>query len=263
MEYIKYLRTLATMKYITIAFKQLWGVWFYINLVFWFFILFPIFYVTLSYEKLYPWAHRTRRIWGGLIQIFSLQLWRVKYTSPIDLKNKNYILCSNHTSYLDIPMMCLTIPGYFNFMGKAELTKIPLFGRFFRTIDIAVNRKSIRDSYRAFKLAKEHIATGASIVIFPEGGIPESAPTMRKFKAGAFKIALQLGVPVLPITFIDNWHLLPDDGKYRAKPGIARAIVHEPMEVLQLTEEDLEAFAEKIYNTINGPLLENGMVKSE
>ena len=248
------------MKYLTIVFKQLWGVWFYLNIAVWFFVFFPVFFITLSFEKLYPIAHHTRRIWGAILQTLVLQWWNIRYKVPVDFNKQHYIICSNHASYLDIPMMCLSIPCYFNFMAKAELSKIPLFGRFFRTIDIAVNRKNARDSYRAFELAKKHLATGASIVIFPEGGIPDSTPVMKKFKPGAFKIALDLGVPVLPVTFIDNWRLLPDDGKYRAMPGFARAIVHEPMSVEGITEDDLGAFAEKLYNTINGPLIEHGVV---
>lgn len=250
------------MKYLSIAFRQVWGCWFYLNIGIWFFVLFPLFTITLSFEKLYPIAHHARRFWAGILQIAALQWWKVTYKEPIDFKNQHYILCSNHASYLDIPMMCLSIPGYFNYMAKAELGKIPLFGRFFRTMDIAVNRKSKRDSYKAFEMAKKHLANGASIVIFPEGGIPDSVPVMRKFKPGVFKIALQLGVPVIPITFIDNWRLLPDDGKFRAQPGRARAIVHEPMTVEGLTEENLEAFSEKLYNTINGPLIEYGVVKA-
>src|SRR5262249_53448228 len=156
----------------------------------------------LSFERLYPLAHATRRFWGGILQILCLQWWRVTYTTKINFRKQHFILCSNHSSYLDIPMMCLTIPGYFNYMAKAELAKVPLFGRFFRTIDISVNRKSVRDSYRAYELAKQHLAKGASIVIFPEGTISTQAPVMKKFKAGAFKIALELGIPVLPITFI-------------------------------------------------------------
>ncbi len=249
------------MKYLIIIFKQIWGLWFYFNIAFWFFILFPVFVISLSFEKLYPLAHRTRRLWGALLQGFSLQWWHVKYKVPIDFKKSHFIICSNHSSYLDIPMMCLSVPGYFNFMAKAELSKIPLFGRFFRTIDIAVNRKSVRDSYRAFELAKKHLATGASMVIFPEGSIPDSTPVMKKFKPGVFKIALELGIPVLPITFIDNWRLLPDDGKFRAMPGISRAIVHQPMDMTGLTEDDLGSYAEKLYNIINGPLIEFGVVK--
>ncbi len=251
------------MKYLTIAFKQLWGFWFYLNLFIWFFILLPVFFIALSFEKWYPIAHHTRRFWSGILQIVSMQWWDIKFKVPINFKEQHYIICSNHTSYLDIPMMCLTIPGYFNFMAKAELGNIPLFGRFFRTIDIAVNRKSARDSYRAFELAKKHLATGASIVIFPEGGIPDSSPVMRKFKPGVFKIALQLGVPVLPVTFVDNWRLLPDDGKYRALPGITRAVVHKPIDVTGLTDDDLAALAEELYNTINGPLIEHGVVTAQ
>ena len=174
------------MNYLKIAFKQLWGFWFYLNIAIWYIVLFPIFFVTLSFEKLYPIAHHTRRFWGGILQILTLQWWHVTYKVPIDFKKQHYILCSNHTSYLDIPMMSLTIPGYFNFMAKAELATIPFFGRFFRTIDISVNRKSKRDSYKAFLMAKKHLAKGASIVIFPEGRIPDNPPVMIKFKPGAF-----------------------------------------------------------------------------
>jgi 1-acyl-sn-glycerol-3-phosphate acyltransferase len=249
------------MKYISIAFRQLWGAWFYLIMASWFFILLPVFAVTLSYERLYPIAHHARRFWGIMLQTLSLQFWIIKYKVKVDFK-KHYIICCNHTSYLDIPMVCLAVPAYFNFMAKQELEKIPIFGRFFRTIDIAVNRKSVRDSFRAFELARDHVSKGASIVIFPEGTIPVTAPVMKKFKPGAFRIAMELGVQVLPITFLDNWRLLPDDGKFRALPGITRAIVHAPIDTKGLDESNLTAFAELIFNTINQPLIDEGIVAS-
>lgn len=245
------------------VFKKIWGFWFYFNLAIWFFVLFPVFALSLSFESLYPLAHQTRRLWGKLLQIFSLQFWSVKYEKKIDFKRQHYILCSNHTSYLDISMMCQSIPGYFNYMGKAELEKIPLFGRFFRTIDIAVDRKSLRSSYRAFQKAKAHISRGGSIVVYPEGTIPDSAPVMKKFKPGAFKMAVDLGVPILPITFLDNWRLLPDDGKYMGRPGLARAIIHAPIQTKGLTEDDLEALSKQVYDAINAPLIAEGIVKEK
>jgi 1-acyl-sn-glycerol-3-phosphate acyltransferase len=247
------------MKYLGIAFRQIWGAWFYLNLAAWFFILLPVFAITLSFERLYPIAHHTRRFWGTVLQVLSLQFWTIKYKAKIDFK-KHYIICSNHTSYLDIPMVCHAVPAYFSFMAKEELAKLPLFGRFFRTIDISVNRKSVRDSFRAFEVAREHVAKGASIVIFPEGTIPLTAPVMKKFKPGAFRIAAELGVPVLPITFLDNWRLLPDDGKFRALPGIVRAVVHAPIETKGLDESSLAAFSELVYKTINQPLIDDGIV---
>jgi 1-acyl-sn-glycerol-3-phosphate acyltransferase len=142
-------------------------------------------------------------------------------------------------------------------MGKAELMKVPLFGRFFQKMNIPVNRKSKFDSHRAYLRAANDIDKGISITLFPEGTIHHNAPLMARFKNGPFRLAIQKQIPIVPVTFLDNWWILPDDyPKKIGKPGIAKVIIHEPVPTTGMTEDDLEKLKSRVYTIINEPLVE-------
>lgn len=80
---------------------------------------------------------------------------------------------------------------------------------------------------------------------------------MGRFKNGPFKLAIENQVPIVPITFMNNWLLLPDDFQNRiGHPGIARVIIHEPIPTTGMTENDLEGLKEKVYQVINRPIEE-------
>jgi 1-acyl-sn-glycerol-3-phosphate acyltransferase len=125
-------------------------------------------------------------------------------------------------------------------------------------MNIAVNRGSHTEAAKAFKKAAVAIDRGVSIAIFPEGTIPAGAPRMRAFKNGAFKLAIEKQVPIVPITFIDHWRLFgePLELFSRARPGRARAIVHEPVNTVGMGEGDLVALRHRVYEVIEGPLTE-------
>jgi 1-acyl-sn-glycerol-3-phosphate acyltransferase len=170
------------------------------------------------------------------------------------------VICSNHGSYLDIIQMYNVIPQYFLFMGKYELLRWPLFKIFFKDMNIAVNRGSHIEAAKAFRRAAEALDRGTSIAIFPEGTIPLDAPRMKPFKDGAFRLAIEKQVPIVPVTFVNHWELFgePEQFTSRARPGMARAVVHQPIDTKGLTEADLVALRRRVYEVIEGPLLEFG-----
>jgi len=170
--------------------------------------------------------------------------------------NERYIFMSNHTSYLDIPCFAYAVKGYLHFMAKAELTKIPLFNIFFSTIDIAIDRNSNIDSYRAFQKAADNLNNGKSIVIFPEGGTSGRNYQLQNFKKQPFMLAIETGTPIVPVTFLDNWHLFLDDGCNFARPGSSRAIFYEPISTDKINIEGAEDLKQKVFDIINKPLLE-------
>jgi 1-acyl-sn-glycerol-3-phosphate acyltransferase len=167
------------------------------------------------------------------------------------------VICCNHSSYLDIIQMYNVLPSYFLFMGKYELLKWPLFNIFFKGMNIAVNRGSHIEAAKAFRKAAQAIDRGTSIALFPEGTIPAYTPRMKPFKDGAFRLAIEKQVPIVPITFIDHWRLFgePLELLSRARPGIARAVVHAPIPTQGLTMDDLVSLRRKVYEVIEGPLL--------
>src|SRR5690606_34482594 len=128
-------------------------------------------------------------------------------------KDQQYIIVSNHFSYLDIPVL-----GFINkdivFVGKSSLAKIPLFGYMFRNLHIAVDRSSLKSRGKSIMMTKKVLDEGSSVVMFPEGGIiSTSPPRMGRFKDSAFKIAIEKQIPVIPVTLSFNHIILPDDGK--------------------------------------------------
>lgn len=133
-------------------------------------------------------------------------------------------------------------------MAKFELNKAPLFNIFFKDMQISVDRKSRMDAHRAFMRAQEEIDAGNSVFIFPEGTIANEG-VLKNFKNGPFKLAIDCQVPILPITYIGNWKLLQNGGFFKSygKPGISRAIIHEPISTTGMTEENVVPLREAVY----------------
>ncbi|HNP47799.1 MAG TPA: lysophospholipid acyltransferase family protein [Bacteroidia bacterium] len=241
-------------KYLLFPLQWIWRSLFFINAVLTFFIFFPVFYVLLRSRKWFGLVFRIKKIWAHCILWPVFIFYKIEKKSELD-KNKAYVFCPNHTSYLDIMLIYISIPAYFHTMGKAELRRVPLFRHFFDRMNIPVNRKSRVDSHRAFIRACNDIDKKISITLFPEGTIHHNGPVMGRFKNGPFRLAIEKQVPIVPITFMNNWLLLPDDYFNRVGyPGIAHVIMHEPIETEGLTEADLETLKARVYEVIDAPL---------
>lgn len=232
-------------------FRLAWAIWFLILFVAVFLVLYIPFRIVLSRKQWYPAAHWLRKIWAYCI-IYPVGLWpKVNYEAIPD-KNKTYIFCANHFSYLDIILTNMKLSHYFNFMAKTELAKIPVFGIFFRTIDISVNRNNRWDSHHAFVMAGQRLDEGTSLLIFPEGGIHKDVPPMVRFKAGAFRMAIDKQVPIIPITLVDNWKRLPGGGLNNGLwPGKMRMTVHREVNTVGLNPEDKDKLKDKVFAIID------------
>ncbi len=218
-------------------------------------VLYIPFRILLFRPRRYQRAFRLKRVWAGFLQWALFIPGRVERRA--ELPAAPYIICCNHSSYLDIIQMYNVIPEYFLFMGKYELLKWPLFNIFFKGMNIAVNRGSHVEAAKAFRKAANALDRGTSVALFPEGTIPASAPRMKPFKDGAFKLAIEKQVPIVPITFVDHWRLFgePTELLSRARPGIAHAVVHPAVPTKGLTMDDLVALRSRVYHTIEEPLL--------
>ncbi|MFM9943769.1 MAG: lysophospholipid acyltransferase family protein [Bacteroidia bacterium] len=205
----------------------------------------------MSRKEWYPAAHWLRKVWAICI-LYPVGIFpSVRFEEKPD-KNKTYIFCPNHFSYLDIIITNLLLPNYFNFMAKDELSQIPVFGIFFRTIDISVNRKNNRQSHNAFMVAAERLKEGTSVMIFPEGGINKNVPPLAKFKAGAFRLAIENQIPLVPITLLDNWKRLPGGGLDNGlTPGRIRMVVHREVNTFGLKVEQKDELKDKVFSIID------------
>jgi 1-acyl-sn-glycerol-3-phosphate acyltransferase len=235
--------------------QLLYTIWCAIWFVVIYIILFPIQFVFLQREEWKPLAHKINYIWGTLFFLVAGIPIRVDYRFQPDPKQV-YVFCANHFSYLDIAVLGVIIKNYYAFVGKSEVKHIPLLGYMFAKLHVQVDRS--QPNSRAYSLAKSIrvLASGRSIAIFPEGGIRATElPKMVPFKDGAFTMAIQQQVPIVPITLLNNYQILPDRSPVRFHWHPLRAIVHPPISTTGLTPDDLERLKEETYKVIDKDLM--------
>ena len=167
------------------------------------------------------------------------------------------IIIANHASYLDIFLMYSILPNSpFIFLGKSELLRYPLIRTYFKWMNIPVYRDNPSKAARSFVKAGQKAKAGWSLMIFPEGGIPEKNPQMIPFKDGAFRLAKHLKIPIVPITFKNNYKLFSDPTHLlgRAHPGISKVIVHAPIMPSHFQELSSQELNEHCFNIIESAM---------
>jgi 1-acyl-sn-glycerol-3-phosphate acyltransferase len=246
------------MQLVVRAFSVLWKVYFILVLVSILIVLYPIYFVLLNNEKYFKAGFQLMRFQAclvmGLVGIFPKVERKLA-----NLPEGPFIICPNHTSYLDILLLYYIFSDYFIFMGKQELGAVPVFNIFFKKMNILVDRKSVTGAVRALGEAGRAVDKGHRVVIFPEGTIPHNAPEMRNFKHGPFKLAIKKQLPIVPVTFVNNYRFLQDGAffKRNGRPGCPKVVVHQPVTTNGLTESDLVSLRDKVHNIIKQPLDEH------
>ena len=170
-------------------------------------------------------------------------------------KGTTYIFCPNHFSFLD-PLAMLVVPFLFRFVGMHSLSSIPVFGYYYRRYHIMVNRENLKSNYDAYKQSIEALKNGHSLTVFPEGGInTTNAPIMTSFKKGPFRMAIETGVSIVPVTISDNWKILPDDNKRTIQwKRNSHIIIHEPIHPSGYDETSLKEFRDDVREIIQKEL---------
>lgn len=230
---------------------RIWLVWAGLWFAIWFLLLYPFFYLLLQKQATFRYAHGLRKLWGRLASITGFIIPIVNYETEIS-KNQRMVFCPNHMSYLDIITCGTYLPGFNFFMGKMELTQVPLFNIWFKSLDIPVKRESIKNSHSAFLKASEQMdRLGANLIIYPEGRIPDDTPNIKfPFKQGAFRIAVEKQIPIVPVTLLDNLKRF-DSNTMNGSPGRMRMFVHAPIETIGLSIEDIPALQQKVYDVLS------------
>jgi 1-acyl-sn-glycerol-3-phosphate acyltransferase len=192
------------MKYIKYPITLLYRIWFYVLVLVLIIILFPIIFVTILSEKTYPLFFKIARLWAKIILIGMGFNYKISGDAVFE-EGKSYMLVANHTSMTDIMLMLVLVKNHpFVFVGKKELAQIPLFGFIYKRVCILVDRSNSKSRYQVFERAQKRIQQGLSICIFPEGGVPEEHIVLDEFKDGAFRIAIEHQLPIIPMVFFDN-----------------------------------------------------------
>ena len=236
------------MKWIKYVLSCLWRFWFLSVFILAFIGFIPMLFFFTKINKNEIIIAQITRYWSKITIYLSFIFPKIEWELKLD-PSKQYIFCPNHVSTLDIPFILAVIPLPLQYIGKAELAKIPIFGYFYKNNTVIVDRSKIKDSYSAFLTAGEKLNSGLNMCIFPEGGIPKNNVTLKKFKNGPFRLAHEKKIDIVPITMFNNKKLFPQK-YYLGRPGIARIKIHKPVNSTKFTKKSIESLNSYVYNTI-------------
>ena len=244
------------MKIVQYILWTLWRIWFYILMGVPIIVLSPLLILSILSEKTYPQFFILARLWAKII-LWGMGLpYRIVREQQLE-QGKSYMLVANHTSMTDIMLMLVISKNPFVFVGKKELVKIPIFGFFYKRTCILVDRSSSKSRFEVFKRAQARLNQGLSICIFPEGGVPDDENViLDEFKDGAFRLAIEHQIPIVPMTFYDNKKRFPFKF-FSGSPGLMRAKVHEFVETEGLTLDDKKDMKDRVRQIIYRELLKD------
>jgi 1-acyl-sn-glycerol-3-phosphate acyltransferase len=165
------------------------------------------------------------------------------------------IFYANHTSWIDIALVNRVIPRNLHFIAKEELRKKPFVGGAISGMDMVfVDRSNRSKAVKSLEEAAKKVKAGRNIIAFPEGTRSRDGE-LKKFKKGLFHLAIQSGVPLVPVAISGAYDLVPTG--FRMRPGVVDIAIGEPI----LTEglsivDDLNPLIEKSWNALNAMKVE-------
>jgi 1-acyl-sn-glycerol-3-phosphate acyltransferase len=236
-----------------------WRIWFYLIIILTIVPVIPLLLVITAKESFFPIFYKITHIWGK--SLLFLMGFKADITWDEELiPNKSYMFCANHVSMID-PMLMLVLfaNNPFVFVGKIELTKIPIFGFFYKRTMIIVDRENKESRKKVYELAKKRLDKGLSVCIFPEGLVPsDESILLAEFRNGAFVLAIEHQIPIVPISFYDNKKRFSYTF-FSGSPGTLRVKIHKPILTKGLNlEKDKDSLKSSVYD-----LLYNDLKKHE
>jgi 1-acyl-sn-glycerol-3-phosphate acyltransferase len=173
-------------------------------------------------------AHRCARAWS----------WLILATTGVDVTvqglerlvpGKTYVFVANHQSIYDIPCLFWSIPFQLRIIAKESLGNFPILGPHLKRTGHMLVDRSKPDRSGIFGWASRLTSNGLSLIVFPEGTRSRTG-MMGKFKGGSIMLAMQAGLPIVPISVIGSRHVMKK-GELTTRPGQVRMIVHQPIEM--------------------------------
>lgn len=199
------------------------------------------------FEKRGYFAHWCARTWSRLI------LWTTGVSVDIAGLDKlepgrTYVFVANHQSIYDIPILFWALPYQLRIIAKQSLGSFPFLGwHLRRTGHMLVDRRR-PDRGRIFGWASRLTGDGLSLIVFPEGTRSVDG-RVGAFKGGSFYLALEAGLPVVPLSVVGSRHVMLK-GRLATYPGHVKLIVHAPIDTRSLSGTDAKAFAGRVRGII-------------
>ncbi len=192
--------------------------------------------------------HAIAQAWARVLLRLSLSPVRV-----IGLENlpeqRTAVYAANHLSYMDTPVLYAELPFQFRILAKRGLWKVPFIGwHLHRSGQVPVDQTSARSSIMSLNGGVAALRAGVPLLIFPEGGRSSTGET-QPFLSGAAFMAIRAQVPLVPVTVVGTFELLPIH-TYHLRPRPLLVVVGEPLVTAGLTTREADALTQKAYDAI-------------
>jgi 1-acyl-sn-glycerol-3-phosphate acyltransferase len=193
-------------------------------------------------------VHIIARMWSKSILFVSGIKVDVKGLANID-PGKSYIYMANHRSNFDIPVLLSCLPIQFRWLAKAELFKIPIFGRAMSGAGyVKIDRSNRVSAIRSIDEVAAKMKNGVSVMIFPEGTRSQDGH-LKPFKKGGFVMAVDTGVPIVPIILRGTRSIMAK-GSWRIKPDKVALLIEKPIDTSGFTRDTKEDLIKKVRGVI-------------
>ena len=207
--------------------------------------------VTCAFLNDRFWGFYPAKIWARLWCYLSFVRVKVSGREHIE-KNKSYVFVANHQSAYDVFAIYGWLNVPFKWVMKQELAKIPFVGKACKSAGhIFISRGQSKASLSGIQLAEKKLVNGLSVVIFPEGSRTHNGE-VGNFKRGAFQIAADLRLPIIPITIKGAYEVMPRNSYY-ISPKKIQLIIHPAVDVSEYAD-DQNALIQAVRKTIAGDL---------
>ena len=192
--------------------------------------------------------HAVARLWAQVL--LRLALSPVTMEHPERLHGLGTaVFASNHLSYYDTPVLFAKLPFQFRIFAKAALWKLPFIGWYLqRSGQVSIDQSSARAGVASLGRGVKALEAGLPLVLFPEGGRTENGQ-LKPMVAGAAWMAIKAQVPLVPLTLIGTYELLPIH-VYALRPRPLKLVVGEPIPTAGLTTRDAERLTEQLRDVI-------------
>ena len=193
-------------------------------------------------------VHIIARIWArGILYVSRIRV-KINGLNKID-PSHSYVYMSNHQSNFDIPVLLAHLPVQFRWLAKAELFKIPLFGRAMQGAGyVKIDRFNQESAFQSIKEAAAKMKDGVSVMIFPEGTRSRDG-RIRPFKKGGFIMAVDAGVPIVPIVLQGTWSIM-EKSSLQINTGDVVLNIEKPIATTSYSRQNKDELIEAVHRVI-------------
>ncbi|MFT6064996.1 MAG: 1-acyl-sn-glycerol-3-phosphate acyltransferase [Paraglaciecola sp.] len=213
----------------------------------------PFLLILTSKDSYYPTFWKMIRVWAKML-VYGMGFRLQVTVDEVLERDKSYMFCPNHTSMMDPFVLISLSKNPIVFVGKMEFVKIPIFGFFYKRVVIMVDRSNPESRKKVYEMAKKKLKNGTSMAIFPEGLVPTENIVLAPFKNGAFSLAIEFDIPIVPQIYYDCKRLFSWDF-FKGSPGVFRIHQHKFIETTGLTKDDVFALRQQTFQLIEADLL--------